>query len=406
LNPVILLCYNQKRYLHDYPMSKYKEKFNLAKTILAVFVLLAAGVFSSQFNTEKKTFSARAEYDGTFCNDDIGDTLNSSGSTSFLINCWGKLNRNFTYVLFWCPEKSKGATYCGDLRDINSNQAQVIDRDNGSSLTSYMRKSTDKTCGCVQWDVGVGGATGQEGVAGGAIMCAPQPCNQNPAATPTSAPQPTAAQPTTVNTPTAKPPSPDDCGEHEQWCPQIQQCSTKYAACPWPTPTLQSCYPGQTRCPRTNKCVDFQDECTPTQTPTPTTKVCPNNGYNCPGTSLCVPSRVECDPTSTPTRTPTPTTKVCPNNGYNCPGTSLCVPSRVECDPTSTPTRTPTPIRTSPTPTARAVTGTPTQTPAPRAQVVVTQTTIYAPLCDTANNLFVNGCIMMEDVYNNLFPQR
>jgi hypothetical protein len=264
-------------------MSKHKEKFNLAKTTAAVLILLVAGIFSSQFNTEKKTFSARAEYDGTFCNDDIGDTLNSSGSTSFLINCWGKLNRKFTYVLFWCPEKSKGATYCGDLRDIDSQQSQVIDRAEGSSLTSYMRKSTDKTCGCVQWDVGVGGATGQEGVAGGAIMCAPQPCNQNP----TSAPNPTAAQPTSPPATTAP-------------------VSTN-------TPTPQSCYSGQTRC-QDGRCVEFQDECGATSTPTrtPTIKTCPNNRYLCPGTTLCVSAQAECEPTSTPTRTPTPTLRTSP----------------------------------------------------------------------------------------------
>lgn len=72
--------------------------------------------------------------------------------------------------------------------------------------------------------------------------------------------------------------------------------------------TAASCYPGQIKCPGTNKCVEFQDECS---TPTPTAVSCRSGQTKCPNTNICVEFQDECPtPTKAPTTAPTanPTT--------------------------------------------------------------------------------------------------
>ena len=289
-------------------------------TLVVLGVLSIIGVatlISSTTTMNKNTIATRAEYDGTSCNDNIGDSLNACGSTSFTINCWGKLDRAYSYVLFWCPEKSKGATYCGDPRDLNSGQATVLDRGGGAAVPSTLSKNTDKTCGCVQWDVGVGGATAQDGVAGGAIMCANNPC--------------------------------DDGSDDDTDDPGNEQNT--------PTMTPFSCRPGEFKCPDTGKCVADQGECrNPTATPTPGS--CRSGLYKCPD-GRCMENQSECrTATSTPTKKPTPTPTIsqsCSPNQKKCPGSNVCQPIDSICQATPIPT----------TPRQQNTIGTPNNTPTP-----------------------------------------
>ena len=93
------------------------------------------------------------------------------------------------------------------------------------------------------------------------------------------------------------------------------QPTTAQPTTPAATATTTSCYPGQTKCPGTNQCVDFQDQCT---TPTPTLSSCYPGQTKCIGTNICVDFQDECPtPTTAPSSAPTtavPTTAaVCTN---------------------------------------------------------------------------------------------
>lgn len=169
--------------------------------ILGTLVIIGIGaLMSATINQDQRTLDTRAEFDGTSCNDNIGDSLNTSGSTNFNINCWGNLNRSYTYALFWCPEQSKGAAYCGDIRDIEGSkkQATLLDKVEGAVLPSTLNKSTDKNCGCVSWHVGVQDANGQIGWAGSAGFCSNSPCDSGNNTQPTIV-APTQVPPTSIS---------------------------------------------------------------------------------------------------------------------------------------------------------------------------------------------------------------
>lgn len=249
-----------------------KNSINLKNVyIILTFVFFSIGIFfySIAINQYQIKVSSRAEFNGTACNDNVGSTLNSQGQTNFTITCTGNLQRDYSYVLFHCPEKTTGASYCGDIRDINSNQAIVIDGGSAripSPIPSSISKSTDKNCGCVQWDIGVYDAQGVEGVAGGAIICAENACAPSPTNTqaPTNTPGPTNPPgPTNTLAPTNPPATPVP-----------------------PTPTL----PPPTPTPTVTN--------TPTATPTATATPSPTNSPTPTSSNT---------PTPTITRTPTPT---------------------------------------------------------------------------------------------------
>ncbi|OGK46845.1 hypothetical protein A3A93_06325 [Candidatus Roizmanbacteria bacterium RIFCSPLOWO2_01_FULL_38_12] len=292
--------------------------------LLLTFIFFTFGAFFFALGIQKYqvTVTPRAEFDGTACNDNIGDTLNSSGSTSFTITCSGNLNRSYNYKLFWCPNQSRGESdYCQD---------QVIDSSSGSVIPQSINKSTDKTCGCVQWDIGVTNSGEQEGIAGGALLCADNPCEQ-----PTT--EPTEAEPTTPeDTPTTAPEEPTDK--------------------PTATPT-NTLTPTGTISPTV----------TPTNTPTGTLSPTPTP------TNTSTPTHTPTStPTSTPTDTPVPTNTPTPVPTDTPIPTSTTVPTATNTvAPTPTNTIAPTATNTPPpTPTSTTIIAA-TDTPTPVQQLTV-----------------------------------
>ncbi len=301
--------------------------------ILGTLVVIGIGaLMSSTINQEQQTLNTRAEFDGTFCNDNIEDSLNGSGNTSFNINCWGNLNRQYLYVLFWCPEQKQGAPYCGDVRDIAGSQAQILDQAQGATVPTNITKSTDKTCGCVSWQVGVRNTNGEIGWAGAAMLCSTNACDSN---TPTS--QPTNIPPTS-RPPSNPPPTNRPATTNPQPTRPPQNPTQRPSNTPTPTKTKlpngtscidgstcrsgccsnglcnsenmckNACRPGQIKCVGTNICVDFQDQCpapSPTRVPTYAQQ---NDEY--PITPTPTPRRGMAglvDRVSQPTPTPVPT---------------------------------------------------------------------------------------------------
>lgn len=284
--------------------------------ILGTLVVIGIGaLMSSTINQNQRTLDTRAEFDGTSCNDNIGDSLNTSGSTNFNINCWGNLNRSYTYALFWCPEQSKGAAYCGDIRDIEGSkkQATLLDQSEGATLPSNLNKSTDKNCGCVSWHVGIQDANGQIGWAGSAGFCSNSPCDSGEntnAVTPTRTSQPTS--PPQQNTPTPTRynlPNGTSCTTGST-C-QSGCCSS--GLCNSANVCQNACNPGQTKCIGTDICVDSRVDCpapTPTRVPTYTQQ---NDEY--PPTR--VPTYSQQNDEYPPTVTPTKYNIFIPNAGIN-----------------------------------------------------------------------------------------
>lgn len=284
-------------------------------TIIILSTLAVIGIatlISSTVTQQQNTLNTRAEFEGSMCNDDIHDTLNSTGATSFKITCWGDLNKRYKFVVNWCPDLAKGATYCA---------GQVLESSEGSIIPSSFSKSTDKTCGCVSWGVTATNAAGQEGIAGGAIFCTDNPCETGTQPTSTTNPTPTQKSllPTVTNTPT-KPP--------------VQNT-------PINTPTLS---------PTTK----------PTSTPTITK--CSGNLVPCPGTNLCVPALVECEPTPTSNRVQI-TLGVPPSNTPTSTRTQVIL----GVPPSVTPTR---------VQVALGVPPNDTPTPAPKESTIIRSTTI------------------------------
>jgi|GEM_PF-3033310 len=224
-----------------------------------------------------------------FCNDNIGGDLNTSGSTSFSITCTGKLDQAYDYVLFWCPEKTTGASYCGDPGNIGSGSSQVLERDSGNSIPGTMNKSTNKTCGCVQWDVGI---HNNSIVAGGAIICSDNPCETTPTPT-TSGGGGDTPTPTTPanNTPTPTTPS----GTTNT--PTLTQTSTPAPSdtpIPTRTPTNSpTSTPTKTPTPQPTDTPIPTDTPVPTETPIPTDTPVP--------TETPIPTNTSVPPTPTPT---------------------------------------------------------------------------------------------------------
>ncbi len=269
--------------------------------LILTFVFFAFGAlfFSLGIQKYQVTTTPRAEFDGTACNDNVGDALNSSGSTPFTIICEGNLTRSYSYALFWCPTQKRGdSTFCQD---------QKIDSDSGAAIPASINKSTDKNCGCVQWDIGVTNTNGEEGIAGGALLCAEASCEQPiPTETPTTPPE----QPT--NTPTTPPEQPSN------------------TPVPTNTPTTPPDQPTNTPAPSE----------TPTEVPTNTPEPTATNTPVPTDTPTPLPSDT---PVPTPTNTPIPTETPLPTATNTIAPTATTPPS-----PTPTTiiaaTNTPTPV--------------------------------------------------------------
>ncbi|QQS44494.1 hypothetical protein IPM65_02760 [Candidatus Roizmanbacteria bacterium] len=101
-----------------------------------------------------------------------------------------------------------------------------------------------------------------------------------------------------------------------------------------PTPTPVSCRPGQTKCPGTNICVDFQDQCQ-TPTPTPPSGQCASPEVWCTSLNRCT-GRTAC-----PTATPTPSSGQCASPEVWCTSLNRCT-GRTSCP---TPTTAVTPVQ-------------------------------------------------------------
>ena len=298
--------------------------------LLLTFIFFTFGAFFFALGIQKYQVivSPRAEFDGTACNDNVGDTLNSSGSTSFTITCIGNKNRPYNYVLMWCPTQKKGdKTFCQD---------QVVERDSGSVIPSAINKSTDKTCGCVQWDIGVFDANNNEGVAGGALLCAENSCAQPTPTTPPPTISPTT--PPTVS-PTTRPTVPPSS------TPTVR---------PTNTPTTP---PGQ---PTNTPAPTHTPTAVPTSTPKPTATNTPVP-TNTP-TPSATPTNT---PTSSPTRTPTPTPTKTPTLTPTLTYTPTAVPTS-----TLAPTATSTPVPTA----TNTIAPTATNTPSPTATTIIAAT--------------------------------
>lgn len=320
---------------------KFKRN-KLLGIISSIFFGIGVLFFSLATIQYQVITGSRAEFDGTACDDNIGETLNSSGNTSFNVNCSGDLARGFTYYLFFCPTKQTGAVTCGDVENPNSAEFELIEENAGTVIPPVMPKTTNKSCGCVQWNVVVTNGDGSKGSAGGQLLCSENQCLIEPTNTP-SPTRPITITPTrsVTSTPTTEP---------------IAKASTTISPT---TPTSTILTPTPTR------------SVTGTPTKAPIAKanatVAPATPTPIPTTGAGTPTTVPPTSTLTPTLTRTPTPTIVPPTPSNTPSYT---PTRT---PTPTSTSTPTPILTSAVPPTNAPLNSSqaTQIPTPVTQLTV-----------------------------------